>query len=90
MIKKMEIPTTAFGLNPFTTTIIRTLVKPTADSKVGVSTSVWLNQETGVQVAYIHSRVKFYDMSNPADSKEYWGNRARVKAAFCRSMGWRK
>jgi serine protease inhibitor len=90
MIKKMEIPTTAYGLNPFTTFIIRTVKKPSEASKTGVATSVWINQETGVQVAYIHSQVRFYNMADPVDHKEYWDNRKKVKAAFVRSMGWRK
>ena len=90
MIKEMAIPTTAYGLNPFTTYIIRTVKRPVADSKFGVSTAVWLNQETGVQVAYIHSRTRFYNMADPVDHKEYWDQRAKVKALFFKSMGWRK
>ena len=90
MIKKMEIPTTAFGLNPFTTYIIRTVKRPTTDSKYGVATSVWLNKETDVQVAYMHSQTRFYNMADPVDHKEYWQKRAATKRTYFKMMGWRK
>jgi hypothetical protein len=88
-VKKMEIPSTAYGLNPFLTYIIRTVKKPSVASKTGVATSVWMNKETDVQVAYIHSHVRFFNMADPKDNAEYWEGRARTKAAFVRMMGWR-
>ena len=90
MIKKMEIPTTAFGLYPFTAIIFRFVLRPTADSKFGKSRWVYVNKETGVQVGYSASNMRFYKMADPVDNKEYWEGRAKVKAQFVKTFYGRK
>jgi hypothetical protein len=90
MIKKSEIPSTTFGLYPFTVVIFKTILRPTADSKFGTSVWVYVNKETGVVVRYSSSHIRFFNMTDPVDNAEYWAGRARTKAAFSRMMGWRK
>ena len=90
MIKKSELPSTCFGLYPFTVEAFRVTVRPSADSKTGTRRVVYINAETDVQVVYMTSKVRFFDMTDPAENKAYWDGRKATKAAYFRSRGWRK
>lgn len=81
---------TGFGLYPFTVEGITVTKKVNWDAKTGCKTVIYINKETDVQVMYLYSRVRYYDMSNPVESKEYWNGRAKVKAQFVKTFYGRK
>jgi hypothetical protein len=84
-----KMPSHCFGLYPFKM-LSHTLSVFTVGSKHGLSRQLNFNEETGVQFDFHISKLRKYNMADPVDHKEYWDTRAKVKAAFVRSMGWRK
>jgi hypothetical protein len=80
-----KMPSTTFGLYPFVSTS-NTLSVFGMNNKNGYSRQQNFIKETGVQFDYHVSKLRKYDMSNPEDHKEYWSNRAKVKALYHRLM----
>jgi len=87
-MERKFMESTSFGMYPFTVlryavAMMNTITKRDTDR------TIYLNKETGVQVAYLYSLTRRYNMADPTDNKEYWQRRAATKAAFVRMMGWR-
>lgn len=88
-LKRLRV-SQGYGLYPFTVMGYSTCCKPDHEAKRGSETTLYVNKETDVQVAYMSRKIRFFDMSNPEDNREYWQQRQAVTAAFHRMMGWRK
>lgn len=88
-LMKQEL-STAYGLYPFTTEHRRVTRKMCHSANHGRVSTIYINKETDVQIVYMYSKVRFFDMSNPKDNKEYWAGRAATKAAFVKTFYGRK
>lgn len=86
---KQEL-STAYGLYPFTTEHRRVVRKYSHAAKRGTQSTLYINKETDVQICYLYSKVRFFDMSDPIDNAEYWAGRKATKARFVKTFYGRK
>lgn len=79
-----------YGLYPFRLASREVVRKADYDSKRGTRSTVYINNETDVQFDYSYRVIRFFDMSDPVDYKDYWEGRARTKALFVKTFYGRK
>lgn len=78
-IKYYDIPSTVYGINPFTSFHHYVNIFPDENAKHGTRRTVRLNKETGVQYSHSSDKIRRYFMSDPKDVTDYYAARAAMK-----------